>query len=92
MVNNSVTRATSEATNRLRDRSSDPVLQRRRVDGAITKATTLIDRDRDTERRGAGQRDGCGEERECGKNECRGEVHINQGFEGFGILLSVPRN
>ena len=71
VINNSVTRATRKATNRLRDRSSDPVLQRRRVDDAIVKATTLIDRDCDTGRRRVGQRDGCGEERECGKNECR---------------------
>ena len=92
VINNSVTRTTSEAMNRLRDRASDPVLQRRRVDDAIIKATTLIDRDRNTERRrGVGQRDGCGEKRECGKNEWRGEVHVSQGFEGFGSLLSAPK-
>ena len=86
-----MTRATSEATNGLRDRASDPVLQRRGDNDAIIKAT-LIDRDCDTERRGGvGQRDGCGKERECGKNECRGEVHISQGSEGFGSLLSVPK-
>ena len=86
-----MTRATNEGTNRLRDRASDPVLQRRGDNDAIIKATP-IDRDRDTERReGVGQRDGCGEGRECGKNECRGEVHISQGFEGFGSPLSVPK-
>lgn len=86
-----MTRATGKATNRLRDRTSDPVLQHRGINDAIIKAT-LIDRDRDTKkRRGVGQEDRCGKERECGKNECRGEVHISQGFEGFGSLLSAQK-
>ena len=89
VINNSVTRATSEARNCLRNRASDPVLQPRDVDDAIIKSTALIDRDRDAAgRRRVGERDRCGKEREGGKNECRREVHISQGFEGFGRLLS----
>ena len=90
MINNPVNRATSEATNRLRNRASDAVLQPRGISDAIIKSTTPIDRDCDADRRrGVGQRDRCGDERECCKNECSGEVHIGQGVEGW--LLSVPK-
>ena len=84
-------RATSEATNRLRDRASDPVLQPGGISDAIIKSTTPIDRDCEAERRrGVGRRNGCSKERECCKNECSGEVHIGQGFEGW--LLSARKD